>query len=63
MVHQEFQEALEQLSVKEGMDSEELKKHFNLSKEDVMAMEITPLMETSAPRPTSFCCCCMQSDN
>ena len=64
MVHQEFQEAIEQLS--EGMNSEEIRNNFNLSKEDMLAMEShNPLMETVAPRPTAgYCCsCCFQSDN
>lgn len=65
MVHQNFQEAIAQLSTDEGMSSEELKNHFNLSKEDFLALEShSSLMETVAPRPTAgYCCTCYQSDN
>jgi len=65
MEHQNFQEAIAQLSTNEGMDSEEMKKHFNLNEEDMMAMQsFTPLAQ--AAKPVSFtplCCCCLQSDN
>jgi len=61
MVHQEFQEAIEQLS--EGMNSEEINNHFNLSKEDMSAMQsYNPLIQAVTPRPF-LCCCCYQSDN
>ncbi len=69
MVHQDFQEAIAQLSTNETMSSEEIKKHFNLSKEDVLAMEShNPLMETLAPRRATaisycYCCTCYQSDS
>ena len=64
MVHQNFQEAIEQLSTNEGMDSEEMKKHFNLNEEDMKAMQsYNPLIQAVAPNPTILCCCCWQSDN
>ena len=63
MVHQEFQEAIEQLSTSEGMNSEEIKSQFNLSREDMSAMQsYNPLIQATAPRPI-LCCCCYQSDN
>ncbi len=64
MNHQNFQEAIEQLSTNEGMNSEEIKSHFNLSKEEIKAIQNNPLMLTVVPRPTNnCCCCCYQSDN
>ena len=63
MVHQNFQEAIEQLSTNEGMDSEEMKRHFNLNEEDMKAMQsYNPLIQSVAPKPF-LCCCCWQSDN
>ena len=65
MVHQNFQEAIEQLSTNEGMDSEEMKKHFNLNESDMTAMQsYTPLVQAAKPESLiPLCCCCMQSDN
>ncbi len=64
MVHQDFQKALEQISNNEVMNSEEIKSQFNLSKEDMMAMEFSPSLETKTPRAVGLCCCCcFQSDN
>ena len=66
MSYQNFQEAIEELSTNEVLSSEEIKSHFNLSKEDMMALKPhSPLMETVTPRPVAFCfcCCCFQSDN
>ena len=64
MVHQNFQEAIEQLLTNEGMDSEEIKKHFNLDEKDMTAVQPDrPLMQTVVPQPTNYCCCCFQSDN
>ncbi len=67
MIHQNLQEAIEQISADEVLNSEEIKSHFNLSKEDMMAMKPhSPLMETVTPRPVGFCTCCSccwQSDN
>ena len=64
MVHQEFQEALEQLSTNEGMDSEEIQNHFNLSKEDMSAMQsYNPLIQAATQPAPAWCCCCLQSDN
>ena len=63
MSHQNFQEAIAQLSTNEGMNSKEIKSHFNLNEEDMMAMQsYNPLTQKVAPRPVA-CCCCMQSDN
>ena len=65
MVHQNFQEAIAQLSMNEGMNSEEIKSHFNLNEEDMKAMQsYNPIIQ--AVKPVSFtplCCCCLQSDN
>ena len=65
MEHQNFQEAIAQLSTNEGMDSEEMKKHFNLNEEDMMAMQsYTPLVQAAKPvSAIPLCCCCWQSDN
>ena len=66
MIYQNLQEAIEQISTDEVLNSEEIKSHFNLSKEDMMAMKPhSPFMETVTPRPVGFCtcCCCYQSDN
>ncbi len=66
MIYQNLQEAIEQISADEVLSSEEIKSHFNLSKEDMMAIikPHSPLMETVTPRPVSYCCsCCWQSDN
>ena len=64
MVHQEFQEAIAEISTNEGMNSEEIRSQFNLTEEEIKAIKISPLMQTVTPRPTSSCsCCCMQSDN
>ncbi len=65
MIYQNLQEAIEQISTDEKMDSEEIKSKFNLTVEDMRAMQpYNPLMQTVTPRPTSgCCCCCYQSDN
>ena len=65
MDHQNFQEAIAQLSTKEGMSSEEIKSHFNLSEEDMKSMQsYNPLIQEKAPQGvTQLCCCCWQSDS
>lgn len=43
---------------------DKLKKDYNLSEEDMLAMQTyNPQMQTFTPRPTAFCCCCLQCDN
>jgi len=64
MIHQNLQEAIEQISTDEKMDSEEIKSHFNLTEEDMKSMQpYNPLMQTVTPRPVAWCCTCYQSDN
>jgi hypothetical protein len=64
MEHQNFQEAIAQLSTSDVMDSEEMKKHFNLKEEDMQAMQsYNPTIQAMTPRPTILCCCCWQSDS
>lgn len=59
MSHQNFQEAIEQLSMNESLSSEEIKGKFNLSEEDMMAMNsYNPLIQSVTPRPAELCCCC-----
>lgn len=65
MEYQNLQEAIEQIST-EDMKVEEIKDKFNLSEEEVKAIQKSPLMQTVTPRPTNFtgtCCSCWQSDN
>ena len=70
MVNANFQEAIEKLT-KDGNyrndlfnDVEKIKKEFNLSNEDLVAMQsYNPVMQTTTPRPTAMCCCCWQSDS
>jgi uncharacterized protein (DUF433 family) len=60
MVHQEFQEAIEQLSTNEGMNSEVIKNRFNLNEEDIKAMKsYNPSIQAMTPRPIFLCCCCV----
>ncbi len=63
MIHQNFQEAIEQISTDDKMDSEEIKSKFNLSEEEMKAIQNSPLMQTITPRTTALCCTCYQSDN
>jgi hypothetical protein len=64
MIHQNLQEAIEQFSTNEGMNSEEIKNKFYLSKEDMMAMQSDNSLKMSVTRPAPILCsCCMQSDN
>ena len=63
MGHQNFQEAIAQLSTNEDVNSEEIKSHFNLNEEDMRAMKsYNPLMQTAVRAPI-LCSCCWQSDN
>ena len=61
MVHQNFQEAIAQLSMNEGMNCEEIKSHFNLNDEDMKAMKsYDPLIQgKTTPDPGGWCCCCI----
>lgn len=64
MSHQNFQEAIAQLSTNECMDSEEIKNHFNLNEEDMKAVKsYNSIIQAVVPRPTILCSCCWQSDN
>ena len=64
MVHQNFQEAIEQLSMNDGMSSKEIKNQFNLNEEDMNAVNSHNSVIKSATQPApAWCCCCMQSDN
>ena len=63
MNHQNFQEAIAQLSTNEGLESEAIKSQFNLNEEDMSAMQShNSLIQAAAPRPI-LCCCCDQCDN
>ena len=64
MVHQDFQEAIAQVS-KEGMSSEEIKSKFNLSSKEMAAMNASnSKMQPAATRNPALCsCCCYQSEN
>ena len=59
MVHQNFQEAIEQLSSEE-LSSEEIQNKFNLNEEDMMAVNSYNTLIQSATKPAagSCCCCC-----
>ena len=63
MIYQNLQEAIEQISADEVLNSEEIKSKFNMNEEEMKAIQNSPLMQTVTPRPTSWCCCCQQSDN
>jgi len=59
MAHQNFQEAIEQLSTDEGVNSEEIKSKFDLNEDDMVAMQSNPLIQgATQPAPGSCCCCC-----
>lgn len=63
MNHQNFQEAIAQLSTSEGLESEAIKSQFNLNEEDMRAMQShNSLIQTVVPRP-GLCCCCVQCDS
>jgi uncharacterized protein (DUF433 family) len=60
MDHQNFQEAIAQLSTSEGLNPEEIKNRFNLNEEDIKAMKsYNPSIQAMTPRPTVLCCCCV----
>ena len=60
MVHQNFQEAIEQLSKNEEMSSEGIKSKFDLNEEEMKAMNSNNTLIQGATQPTagSCCCCC-----
>jgi nitrogen fixation/metabolism regulation signal transduction histidine kinase len=59
MDHQNLQEAIQQLSANESMNSEEIKSNFNLNEEDMIAMQSNnQLNQKVTPRP-GYCCCCI----
>jgi hypothetical protein len=65
MVHQDFQEVIEQLSTDEDLrkalisNPDEVQSKFGLSKEDMMAMKsYVPSMESTTPKAVGYCCCC-----
>ena len=58
MGYQNFQEAIAQLAMDEGMNSEEIKSKFDLNEDDMMA--INAYTPQSATRPTpNLCCSCL----
>ena len=57
MVHQNFQEAIEQLS-NEKLNSEEIKNKFNLDEKDMRAMESNDAFIQGKTTPDAYCCCC-----
>ena len=58
MVHQNFQEAIAQLSTNEDLNSEEIKSQFNLNEEDMKAMKsYNPLIQATSAA-LLLCCCC-----
>ncbi len=64
MIYQNLQEAIEQISADEVLNSEKIKSKFNLTEEDMKSMQpYNPLMQTVTPRPVAWCCTCYQSDN
>lgn len=59
MVHQEFQEAIAQLSSENGMDSEQVRNQFNLNSDDMSAIQSYESQAQSvAPRDPGLCSCC-----
>jgi len=58
MVHQSFQEAIEQFSKDEELNSEEIKNKFNLKEEDMQAMNAGTLQGATKPNPGYCCSCC-----
>ena len=59
MSHQNFQEAIAQLST-EGLNPEEIKSQFNLNEDDMMAIKsYNPIIQgKTTPDPGGWCCCC-----
>ncbi len=59
MVHQNFQEAIEELSTNGNVNSEEIQSKFDLNEEDMAAMHSNPLIQgVTQPAPGFSCCCC-----
>ena len=59
MDHQNFQEAIAQLSKNDGMDAGEVKNRYNLSDEDIHAIQSTDSLDNPKKRPVGgYCCCC-----
>jgi len=59
MVHQNFQEAIAQLSTEQS-NLTEVKNQFDLNEEDMRAMKSDKSLVNSVTRPTPIlCCCCM----
>lgn len=70
MTHSNLEEAIRKVSLDQNSrktlisDPGQIKKEFNLSNEDIMAMKsYDSLMQTMTPRPTALCCCCFQCDS
>ena len=60
MSHQNFQEAIAELSTNGGLNPAEMKNQFNLNEDDMMAMKsYNPLIQAVTPRPVLPCCCCV----
>jgi hypothetical protein len=57
MNHQNFQEAIAQLSTEQS-NLTEVKNQFNLNEEDMMAMKSDNSLVNSVARPIFLCCCC-----
>jgi len=58
MIHQNFQEAIAQLSTEQS-NLTEVKNQFNLNEEDMRAMKSDNSLVNSVTRPTpALCCCC-----
>ncbi len=55
MVHKNFQEAIEQLSTNEDVNSEEIKNQFGLNEEDMRAMNSDTLIQ-GATQPAPVWC-------
>jgi hypothetical protein len=58
MVHQNFQEALEQLSMNENVNQEEIKNKFDLNAEDMAAIISHNSLGEGATKPAAAACCC-----
>ena len=61
MVHENLQEAIAQLSTEDNMDSEEVKNRYNLSMEDISAIQSSESNVQTAPKryPGLCSCCCV----
>ncbi len=66
MIHQNFQEAIEQISTDEDsrgtllLNPDEIRAKFNLNEEEMMAMKSynLPIQGVTQPAPGNCCCCC-----